>query len=139
MALYTTGSATSGTRYMQPWWKKITNFGKPPKGAILTQTAFNGDKNYTFPSTRYALAVDPINDLAYATHAAGRARSWNMLYADGSVKGVVVDNRVGRAGGDWIRLLDLLGFLEAVADGGKANTVNPTWNTDYNNMPVNPR
>jgi prepilin-type N-terminal cleavage/methylation domain-containing protein len=139
MAMFTSGAATSGTRFMQPWWKKINNFGKPPKGPILTQTAFNGDKAYTFPATRYALACDPINDLEFATHAVGRARAWNLLFSDGSVQTVVLDSRVGRAGGEWIRMLDMLGFLEAIAGGGTANTANPAWNTNYNNLPVNPQ
>lgn len=138
MAFYT----RNGTRVMQPWWKKINNHGKPPRGKMLVVTgggAGNQDVQYEWPRIGYALATDPINDLAYATHAAGKARSWNMLYADGSVKIAVIDNRVGRQGGAWVRTLDLLGFLETVADGGKVNNSNPAWNTDYNKIPVDPK
>ena len=37
MCLVTSGSITSGTRYEQPWWKKITHFGQAPKSLMLTQ------------------------------------------------------------------------------------------------------
>lgn len=138
MALYT----RNGTRVLQPWWKKINNFGKPPRGKMLVVTGGgtgNSDVQYEWPRIGYALASDPINDLAYATHSAGRARSWNLLYADGSVKIAVVDSRVSRQGGAWVRMLDLLGYLETISDGGKVDNNNPAWNTNYNKLPVDPK
>lgn len=131
----------NGSRVLQPWWKKINGFGKPPKGSCLTVTGGGGtgsDVQFEWPRIGYALAADPINDLTYATHATGRARSWNMLYADGSVKVAVVDSRVSRQGGDWPRMLDMLGFLEYMVDGKAVNPNNPAWNTDYNKLPVDP-
>jgi prepilin-type N-terminal cleavage/methylation domain-containing protein len=138
MALYT----RNGTRIMQPWWKKLNGFGKPPKGRVLVASGGGGSQSdvmYEWPQIGYALAADPINDLNSASHATGKARSWNLLYADGSVKVAVVDSRVGRQGGDWVRMLDLLGFLEHLVDGKPVNLNNPAWNTDYNKLPIDPK
>jgi prepilin-type N-terminal cleavage/methylation domain-containing protein len=127
----------NGARVMQPWWKKINNYGKAPKGPI-TAAAFSGDVSFQFPDMPRCIAADPINDLKFATHASGTKRSWNLAYADGSVRTANVDYRVGRASGNWQRYLDLLVFLEYVADGRNVNTASPAWNKDYNVIPVDP-
>jgi prepilin-type N-terminal cleavage/methylation domain-containing protein len=121
----------------QPWWKKLGGFGKAPHGAVNAVNIGTGatDPAHLFRAGGYALACDPINDLSYDTHASGNMRSWNLLYADGSVKIVSLDARAGRAGGKWARMLDMLGFLEDKAEntGTPGNSVAGNQN---NWMPV---
>jgi prepilin-type N-terminal cleavage/methylation domain-containing protein len=130
-----------GVEYTQQWWKKLDKYGKLPKGPTKVRYGGGGaqsDKtDWVFRPVRYALACDPIYELAQATHAHGRARSWNLLYADGSVATAVVDTRTSRQGGNWVRFLDLLGHLERVADGTPVKTP-PNWNDEYNVLPVDP-
>ena len=126
---------SGGNKYMQPWWKKINNFGKVPKGAILAWTPFNGDQTITFHNIPRALASDPLYDVQYATHLNGKSRAWNLLFSDGSVRIVACDSRVGRAGGKWERYLDHLGLLEALATGEQVD-LNGAWqNKEYNAIP----
>jgi hypothetical protein len=147
--MVTTGSITAGTRYQQPWWKRITKFGQPPKGLTLTEWGggnSHSDVAFGFPAIRRALASDPTYGLLSATHASGKARAWNLLYGDGSVHTVVVDFRVERgntdtAGGfSFVRLLDILGCLEYIDNGLKVdmNNLGAQWNKEWNAMPVNP-
>jgi hypothetical protein len=68
-----------------------------------------------------ALCVDPLYDLTNATHMSGQSKSWNLLFADGSVEVVVVKSTIRRDGDKWGRMLDMLGYLEAIADGGDAS------------------
>ena len=63
-------------RVLQRWWPRLASYGRVPKNPI-TARAYSGDTTYQFPSMPYALASDPIYDMAYATHANGRSRSWN--------------------------------------------------------------
>jgi hypothetical protein len=128
-------------RVLQRWWPRLASYGRVPKTPI-TARAYSGDTTYQFPSMPYALASDPIYDMAYATHANGRSRSWNLLYADGSVRIAVADERTGRAAGGnglgaWTRYLDMVGYLERLADGQQVTTP-PSWNSDYNIIPVDP-
>ena len=95
----TSGSTTSGTRYQQPWWKKITKFGKVPSSLVLTQYGggnANSDVAHQFLPIRYALASDPTYGLLSATHSTGKGRAWNLLYADCSVHTVICDSRRAR-------------------------------------------
>jgi len=75
-----------------------------------------------------------MSDLSVSTHSAGRSKSWNLLMADGSVKIVVMDSRTGRAGGGWLRLTDMLVYLEYVNAGIQKGP--PVYDTDYNKFPV---
>ena len=87
----------STTYIMQRWWSKLANYGRVPKSAVAVQ-AYSSTTTYQFPEMPYALACDPMYDLAYATHAQGRSRCWNLAYADGSVRSAVADSRkIGRA------------------------------------------
>jgi prepilin-type N-terminal cleavage/methylation domain-containing protein len=129
----------AGGRKLQRWWLKLASYGRVPKSGITAAGPFVGDKqNYTFPQMPYALACDPIYEMSFATHAQGRSRAWNLVYADGSVRTAVTDARGDRAGGKWERFLDSLGYLERVADGQQVANP-PAWNTDYNMIPVDPR
>ncbi|HEX3355335.1 MAG TPA: prepilin-type N-terminal cleavage/methylation domain-containing protein [Tepidisphaeraceae bacterium] len=131
-------TATNSPSVMQAWWKKIQKFGKLPGAGTQWDTAFHGSEGgittgltlngqYQYPALRSALATDPINGTSSekqagtpqqpVCHSWGRTFAWNLLYSDGSVKSVVTDLRVERSGGALNRTLDLLGFLERVADG----------------------
>jgi prepilin-type N-terminal cleavage/methylation domain-containing protein len=143
----TSGSATSGARTSQPWWKRITKFGQAPKGLVLTEWGggnSHSDVAYNFPAIRHALASDPTYGLFSATHKTGKGMAWNLLYADCSVRTVVLDIRINRgntdtAGGfSYVRLIDVLGMLEWQDQGLKVDVNNPAWNKDWNAYPVNP-
>lgn len=118
------------------WWPKLTPYGKPPKHAVSATDGLGGTDSQHVYTVPMALMVDPIYDIGFATHKSGRSNSWNLLYADGSVRIAVVDSRVSRAGGKWARMLDLLGYCEAVADQGSVNPPND-WNK-YNWIPNDP-
>ena len=145
-----TGSGISSSgRYTQAWWKKITKFGVVPKGLVTTQYGggnSNTDVAFSFGPVKRALASDPTYGLLSATHAAGRARCWNLLFADCSVHQVIVDSRVERGNTDTVggfsivRYLDILGCLEAIRDGQKVDVTNigQYWNKDWNALPINP-
>jgi prepilin-type N-terminal cleavage/methylation domain-containing protein len=127
---------STGQRRLQPWWKKVAGYGKPPKGPITVVSPAAGwsDVVKAMPQMNYALAVDPLFDTQYATHLNGKGRAWNLLFIDGSVRTAFVDSRVNRAGGKWERMLDHLGYLERVIDN-RADGGTPSWNT-YNDIPV---
>lgn len=125
-----------GKELYQRWWPKLTTYGKVPKSPIKTKQ-YKGPADYQFPHMPYALATDPIFDVAYATHAQGKSRAWNLVYADGSVRTATTDVRAGRAAGDWNQFLDVLGYLERVADGQQLGT-KPVWNREYSAIPVDP-
>ena len=108
-----------GAQKMQPWWYKLTGYGKPPKNGVRATTGFATEDPHFFVN-KMALAVDPLYDLTNATHMSGRSKSWNLLYADGSVQIAVVKSTIRRDGDRWERMLDMLGYLEAIADGGDA-------------------
>lgn len=107
------------------WWKKLTEYGRVR--TPLQSVDSMGNQALHVYSNQLALMADPLNDIAYATHKTGRAQSWNLLYADGSVRIATVDSRVSRQSGKWARMLDMLGYLEAVADQGEVKAPN-TWN-----------
>ncbi len=117
-------------------WKKILNFGKVPrtpapqvnKGTGVTKTDF-------FPDIGYALCVDPINDLGWATHVMGHTRSWNILYGDGHVSIVNVNDHASRAGGNFARLEDLLQYLELVASSNNLTAGHIGIGNTYNWVP----
>jgi prepilin-type N-terminal cleavage/methylation domain-containing protein len=109
----------NGARVMQPWWFKLTGYGKPPKTPVPATTGFATDPAHVYTS-EMALCVDPMYDLMNSTHLAGSSKSWNLLYADGSVRIAVVKPSIRRDGDTWGRMLDMLGYLEAVAGGDEA-------------------
>ncbi|HYO10588.1 MAG TPA: prepilin-type N-terminal cleavage/methylation domain-containing protein [Tepidisphaeraceae bacterium] len=120
----------------QRWWPRLASYGKVPKTEVQANVG-GAKKAFRFPTMMYALAADPMYGLEHATHAQGRSRAWNLLYADGSVKAAVTDLRAQRAGGDWGRLLDQLGYLERVADGQQVTTP-PKWNDELSAVPIDP-
>jgi prepilin-type N-terminal cleavage/methylation domain-containing protein len=132
----------NGTSALTPWWRKLSNYGRPPQAPILTNLGGGGsadERMYQWPRVRMALASDPIRDLEQATHMNGRQRYWNLLGPDGSVKTAVLDERFSARSnsGNWAGFLDLLGYFERIADGQEV-TRPPSWNNGYNAIPINP-
>jgi prepilin-type N-terminal cleavage/methylation domain-containing protein len=115
------------------WWPKLTTYGRPPKTPVPATNGLGTTEDHVYTS-QMALMADPMNDIAFATHKNGKSQSWNLLYADGSVRIAVVAPTVSRAGDKWARMLDLLGYLEAVADQGEVQPPN-VWN-QYNWIPT---
>jgi prepilin-type N-terminal cleavage/methylation domain-containing protein len=129
----------NGTHAKTPWWRRLSNYGRPPQTPVLANLGGGGAavmQQYQFPRIRYALATDPIRDQEQATHATGRQRYWNMLAADGSVKTAVLDERGGsrQNAGDWAGFLDMLGYFERISDNYPTDTP-PKWNSGYNAIP----
>jgi prepilin-type N-terminal cleavage/methylation domain-containing protein len=128
--------AYRGTK-LQRWWLKMTNYGIPPKSPVPAVSGSTSDPAHVFVN-RMAIVVDPINDITYATHKQGKSLSWNVGYADGSVKTAVVRYDVSRATTSgltgWKRMLDVLGYVEGVADQGEVSAPN-VWN-QYNWIPT---
>jgi prepilin-type N-terminal cleavage/methylation domain-containing protein len=123
-------------RKLQRWWLKMTGYGLPPKSPVIADSGSTQDPAHVFKD-RMGIIVDPINDWNFATHKMGKSLSWNIGYADGSVKTAVVHPSVQRAATSgltgWKRMLDVLGYCEAVADQGDVAPPN-TWNL-YNWIP----
>jgi len=120
------------------WWPKLTNFGLPPKSPVPATNGLGTSDPAHVYTNRMAMIVDPINDIGFATHKVGRSLSWNVGYADGSVKTAVVRPDVQRQSGGgmtgWNRMLDVLGYVEGVADQGEVQPPN-VWN-QYNWIPT---
>jgi type II secretory pathway pseudopilin PulG len=142
----------STTTYMQPWWKRLSGYGKVPYGqvpVILTQQGTQ--ENYTFPHIDHALANDNLDWLGVGStpadpdgtkggtvfiglHAVGNAHSFNLVYADGHVLTVKTVG-LSRATGLWCRDLDSLVALETLAAN---KPFNGQWNVN-NVGPINPQ
>ena len=139
---YVSNPPGSGTYILQRWWTRLANYGKPPKSLGRAKGPFVAEKDFQFPQMPYALAIDPLFDLGTAGHAQGKQRAYNLCYADGSVRTAVTDPRADRGFitsklDDWGRFLDVLGYLERVADGQQVDNP-PKWNKDYNMIPIDP-
>jgi prepilin-type N-terminal cleavage/methylation domain-containing protein len=116
------------------WWPKLTGYGRPPKTPVPATNGLGTTDPAHVYTVQMALIADPINDIAFATHRIGKSQSWNLGYADGSVRIAVVAPTVSRQAGNWSRMLDMLGYLEAVADQGEVKPPN-VWN-QYNWIPT---
>ena len=132
---------SSGNLARQIWWKRINKHGIPPKGTVTVVRSNGQQGTYAYPAMRFALVSDPVFDLAFSSHAAGKFRGWNLAYADGSVKTVLSDSRVARATGGFYRFQDLFGFLQYNAEGIQgvnSAAFGSLLNKDLNAFPVNP-
>src|ERR1700722_9521515 len=101
---------TSGTSlYLQAWWKKFNNYGKPPVGPVnaVALASFDspsgsapvaGEGAHTFASNPRCLACDNVDGIGNSTHAQNAGiRAWNLLFPDGHVSPSVVDQALVRA------------------------------------------
>ena len=145
---------TTSNTYLQPWWKKMSSFGRIPKGPVTAVSMGVGGlgapiSNYQLDPRRPALASDPMSantgpgqNFRFATHYVKSQRAYNLLYADASVQIAIVPERVLRSDiNSWGRLLDQLGYAEAVADGRNVafgDNINNLWNKSFNTIPINP-
>ncbi|HYO10587.1 MAG TPA: type II secretion system protein [Tepidisphaeraceae bacterium] len=133
----------AGKDIMRPWWPKLASYGRVPASPVPSgRWAGDAPKVQQYPRMPYALATDAMYNLGTAGHAQGNSRAYNLLYADGSVRTAIVDRRSDRdmqnkALAKWEFFLDVLGYLERVADGQEVKPPGSAWNT-YNYMPINP-
>jgi prepilin-type N-terminal cleavage/methylation domain-containing protein len=156
MAYRTVGPPPFSTSnaYLQPWWKRLSKFGKVPKEPLTAISMGVGGlgspvSNYLLDQRRRALAADPMSsptgvgqNFRFATHYVKSQRAYNLLYADASVQTAILDTRVLRSDiNSWGRLLDQLGYAEAQIDGrptAYGDNINNLWNKGFNTIPLNP-
>ncbi|MFT3789210.1 MAG: prepilin-type N-terminal cleavage/methylation domain-containing protein [Tepidisphaeraceae bacterium] len=123
----------NGTVRWQPWWRKLTNYGVTRGPYMLDASGTRMTMNQSY---RHALMTDPIWDLSYATHLSGNTRTWNFLYADGSVGSVTVTAKADRATGKITRFLDLSNALQTAASGGRVDFNQwQNWTNKFNEIP----
>lgn len=125
-----------GTLYMQPWWKKLSNYGKVSKSLLLGAPAVSGSSSNTpapsaanvplsFGNRRLALGSDPLQaptgstqGMRFAGHYMRNARAYNLLFPDGSVDVGVLDSSILPGGtGGWGTFHQKLALAEAAASG----------------------
>jgi prepilin-type N-terminal cleavage/methylation domain-containing protein len=142
----------TGGFVIQPWWKKLSKYGKIPTEAVQAKnlSLWTDFPSYQIDPRKRALAIDPMNantgagsNFRFATHFIKGQRAYNLLYPDGSVQTAVFDSRIVRNDvNNWARLSDMMGIAEAVADGrdmGGTGNYGSYFNNVYNTVPVNPR
>jgi prepilin-type N-terminal cleavage/methylation domain-containing protein/prepilin-type processing-associated H-X9-DG protein len=136
-------------QYEQVWFKKATNHGKPPRGAMTVNTGSGTVNNYQFKNIPMSLANDNVdfNVLnvgatssalnAAMPHDRGKQRAFNLLYIDGHVATARSDYRLVRATGNISRDLDILVALEKLASGYSIDVGSFWYNVD-NAEPIDP-
>lgn len=140
----------NGVDYVQPWWHKVSAYGRAPKGQVsaygvggTTGTAGPQPTVTLIFDRKLALASDPILTFSDGTtsnsgaspHFIGSGRAYNLLYVDGSVTTAVVPNRLGRTNkGKLAGFLDTLGWAESIASDSKIYPANDA----YVMIPYNP-
>jgi prepilin-type N-terminal cleavage/methylation domain-containing protein len=133
----------AGVGKLQPWWRKLSNYGKAPGGVIPATQSGNSASpmvaggSYQFSKFPKALAMDNCDAVANSTHAQGIKRSWNLVFSDGHAVTVNADTRLSRANGNWPRFLDMVCTIEALADEQPIN-LSGAWQNVNNWMPVDP-
>jgi prepilin-type N-terminal cleavage/methylation domain-containing protein len=121
---------TETPQYYQPWWKKATQYGRPPQTALNVRNVGSGanETGFQYPQKMWALVIDPLMN---PTTSAGVDRSGfrphlvkgqyavNMAMIDGSGHTAILPPSVFRdqVSGSMARYLDLSGHCEAVASG----------------------
>jgi len=133
------------TTYLkQTWFKTMAKHGRV-KGAMLARNVGSGteDPNYGFGERVWSLALDPIvtpgsgMQWGALTHVTNNQYAVNLCRSDGSVVTAIIPKTVSRAGGEWRRFLDLLGYIEQSA-AGRAPMDQFIQGDKYNWSPVNP-
>jgi prepilin-type processing-associated H-X9-DG protein len=136
--------------YVQVWFKKSLNHGKPPGTAIPARINGTGSTVYYQYKVPMSLAncnvdlnvTDPTNSITGAInrgmpHDSRNQRAFNLVYMDGHVSTAYADSRLTRATGFINRNLDIITALETIAAGGNFN-VNSAWQGVDNAYPVDP-
>jgi prepilin-type N-terminal cleavage/methylation domain-containing protein len=138
-----TAPGNPGIYMFQPWWYKMSQVGRV-KGSYLARNLGTGTNqpDYVFPQSVWALATDPIitpgsgPQWGQMTHVSRNNYVVNLAQSDGSVMSVVLPKSITRAGGNWGRFLDLLGYVEAVGSGSGTGS---SWTANtYNWAPIDP-
>ncbi|MBC7773598.1 MAG: type II secretion system protein [Pyrinomonadaceae bacterium] len=133
----------------QPWWKKISKYGKAPKdeitGAWVGGTAAPGVvPKFSTGGRDLALGSDPLAGPGSAPtlvnpHNMGSSRAYNLLYSDGSVKTAVVPQKYNRGNtGSLGPVNDQLGYSESIASGTPVQPPNSTQPGSYVVLPLDP-
>lgn len=136
------GRTVNGTVVYQPWWKKLSKWGKVSPDQKAIASSANGATSFVYDGRKMALAADPMNGNTgagssnrFATHLVKGQRAYNLLYADGSVVTSIMKPNQNRGDVDrWNRLLDQLGAAEAAADDKSF----PGWNNYFTHIPLDP-
>jgi prepilin-type N-terminal cleavage/methylation domain-containing protein/prepilin-type processing-associated H-X9-DG protein len=150
----------SGTAYVQKWFNKIDNFGKPPRGAVYTYgagttavatSAILATTPVAYPLANLSLANDNI-DATVAIYLAGSStmsnwgmyphdyrnkRAVNFAFMDGHVSTARVGPTFARASG-YSRDVQLLANYELVLQSSNlmnANAPNGNWSA-YGYLPL---
>jgi type II secretory pathway pseudopilin PulG len=138
----------TGTLVQQPWWKKISQYGRVKATGYTAYNALGGGpfNNYVYKQRVWALATDPImantgsSDFSKQSHLAKNGYAVNLMTADGSVQTVIIP-KFNRAASMWGAFLDLLGYIELAAAGnGTGSSWSPGNKTvnGYAIFPENP-
>ncbi len=134
----------AGTTVQQPWWKRLSGFGKVPYGTYPSVSLGTGATgNFMYENIGHALANDNVDSLGgvsgstMGTHAIGTMRAFNLVFSDGHVATVRGDQRLTRATGHWGQDLDIIIVLEELAAGHSFNA-NSAWQNKNNWIPINP-
>lgn len=137
---YVSDPPGSTTYRAHVWWPKLAGYGKIPRGAVNAIDGTGVKTGVTLLPHRKALASDPLGSIfsrRFITHLQKGKKVYNLLYADGSVQSAVVGTDITRDPlNSWSRYLDMLGYMEALNDGGTVERP-PVWN-QYNRAPIDP-
>jgi prepilin-type N-terminal cleavage/methylation domain-containing protein len=133
--------------WAQPWWQNINHYGRAFGKGTYYEYPYSTAATVSMPQYPRALVTDPIwgtpgvsgGGIPNATHMYGQTMSYNLAYADGSVKTVTLNINTARYVDAWNRFLDMEGLLEQTANGTfNVSKANLTWNTYWSAVPVNP-
>jgi prepilin-type N-terminal cleavage/methylation domain-containing protein len=125
----------------QTWFKQMSKHGKVSP-SVTARSVGSGATQTGFGERVWSLALDPIvtpgsgQQWGALTHVSKGQYAVNLCRSDGSVVTAFVPITVTRAGGEWRRFLDLLGYIEMNAAGRDI----PKFiaGDAYNFAPVNP-
>jgi prepilin-type N-terminal cleavage/methylation domain-containing protein len=126
----------------QPLFRKMAKHGKVPPTVRARNFGGGDEAAYGFGERVWSLALDPLvtpgSGLQWGalTHVSKGQYAVNLCRSDGSVVTAFVPITVTRAGGEWRRFLDLLGYIELNAAGRELPKF--IQGDAYNWAPVNP-
>lgn len=152
LCVRTAPAGASTASPVQPWFKNITNYGRPPVGAVAVKPLGSETSPFQFSAARMSLAndtVDPQELLDSVTsgkqqfgalpHDQGTHRTFNLVYIDGHVDTVNVDYRMVNPNGSGHTAtdLDMIYNLERIAAGMPFN-ITSNWTNQWNVEPIFP-
>jgi prepilin-type N-terminal cleavage/methylation domain-containing protein len=121
-----TGSALGTPVYLQTWWKKAAQYGRPPKGPVAaanTNNTANLQSSFAFPNRKWALAIDPLfspssgASIGYQPHLVKSNYVVNMAMIDGSAHSAYIPKSIVRGNVNSLgRYSDIANYACSVAD-----------------------